>query len=876
MPRILHLAILLGLLLPLPASTPVAELNQALTAARDASSPARQRLALRRIIRDAEQLVETQKNSPTRFPLLEFLFRARQQLIALDDDPDHRKALLETCRELVQAPNEMAELRLEADLLLSQSEVARQASNAKDRGKALRPFVARYLDTPSAAKVIRMTMIMALELGDNALVSDLQTMIAERFPGDPEMISFQRDKLNGYVVPAPFIGTFETSEGELRRFPIDGLGRTTILFFWSREGKGAAILKGLATAAVAMKAELAGRIDFASVNVDDLPDAGASIVRSHGVDWPVLRLPGGRQNPIYQIYAGQDPRLLTVTPTGYTGLMQAGFSLQRQNVDGETNFSRMLGASLALTWAHPDYTARIASLMAGDFLVTDPAGGIDPARTPELKALAQDNTTPLPRGSDAVPAETLQAIQACFVAPPQRYHLSHPETIAHYSKAADLARAAIAAHPHAPDLWIVRNRLLVALLGLWKTEAKTAHLTAAITEAQTALTAGYPPGCDLIARFCIARGDLRAPNADPKAILATFLRPSGDENAPGPAYAAAALLALDAADRKSFDDHRATILQHHTESPMMWTFTTFLLDRHHQYWLFQEPSSGGWAHGSHYLRHMQHGDREPAHRLLRAELQTLDGKPFRIPEDLDSDWTAIVFAQPGPWRKKSEDTLPPDPNGFLDFFSRHHRTRPPGEVKCLIAMLDGDAASIRAGFGKTEPPCPVLIVPNSTAHPLVQRLGLLLEKNQQNVVLIDRLGRIALMVPGRDSKASNPALTLANVIAREDEKSIATLLANGDIESARKRILPIAPPYDPNAVDHRGRKLQKPEYNLAHLRARARVFLALKQYDIALADAEEILTRQRDINAVLSIHTPELAEAKALKEEILRLMPAKP
>ena len=30
---------------------------------------------------------------------------------------------------------------------------------------------------------------------------------------------------------------------------------------------------------------------------------------------------------------------------------------------------------------------------------------------------------------------------------------------------------------------------------------------------------------------------------------------------------------------------------------MMWTFTAFLLDRYHDYWLFQVPFTAGWSYG---------------------------------------------------------------------------------------------------------------------------------------------------------------------------------------------------------------------------------------------------------------------------------------
>ena len=100
----------------------VEALEQNLRSAKEESSAARQRLAVRRAIRDAESLLAARADTPQRFEVLELLFRARQQLIALDDDAEHRQDLLETCRELVKAPDEMASLRLEADLLLSQAE----------------------------------------------------------------------------------------------------------------------------------------------------------------------------------------------------------------------------------------------------------------------------------------------------------------------------------------------------------------------------------------------------------------------------------------------------------------------------------------------------------------------------------------------------------------------------------------------------------------------------------------------------------------------------------------------------------------------------------------------------------------------------------
>ena len=856
---------------PVVSKETVEELDKALETAKDGSSEARKRLAVRRVIRDAEEKLATNAGSPNRFLILEFIFRAQQQLIALDDAAEHRKALLETCRELVKAPDEFAELRLEADLLLSQAELGKQGADAEARAKALRPFVERYIDTPVAAKVLRLTMVMALELGDNRLVTDLQETIEKRFAGDLEMIAFQRDKLGGQVFGAPFTGTFERADGKTVRFPMDGLGRSVMFVFWSKETGGEKLLKGLAAASLQMKEELAGRLEIISFNLDGLPDAGESIVRGLGVGWQVLRLPDGRKNPIYDAYARSDPRILTVSPTGYTALIMPGTTRQKQDTDGEPDYGRMFQSSLAREWTEIRYVAQLSSLMAGDFLVIDPEGGIDPTRPPELKAVAKGDAQPLARTAASVPEESLRAIQDCFIAPPLRYRLTHSEARASYAKAAELCRKTIADHTAAPDLWIVRNRLIVALLGLWKTDADLALLEQAIAEAKTALAAGYPPGCDTVARFCIARGSLRDPALNPRTVLDQWVADSGGEKAPGPVFAVASLLALDVADRKRYEDFREAILKDHTEQPMMWTFASFLLDRYHSYWLFQVPFTAGWSYGRRSDYFLTVGDREEAQRSLRTELQTLDGKPLRIPEDLDTEWTAIVFAKPGPWNKKQDDGLPPSPERTVKPITDYVAKRPGGDIKVYLAMLEGDAETIRAGFEGKEATCPVLILPGGMKNPLIQRLGILSEDNQINSVLIGKDGRIAVVLSGLNMQSGRGGSTLTNVIEKEDEKSVSAALEQGDIEGAKARILSLAPPFDPKAVDERGRPLIKPVIGLPHLLARARVYVALKDWDKALADAEEVVQKQLGTDGGMSLRTPDLDVAEGLRDKILEL-----
>jgi hypothetical protein len=311
---------------------------------------------------------------------------------------------------------------------------------------------------------------------------------------------------------------------------------------------------------------------------------------------------------------------------------------------------------------------------------------------------------------------------------------------------------------------------------------------------------------------------------------------------------------------------------------MAWIFTSFLLDRHHEYWRFQVPFTAGWSYGRRANYFQTKGDIEEAHRMLRTELRTLDGEPVRIPQDLDSDWTVILFAQPGPWSSRRDDGLPPSPLGVTTGLTSFAASRPEGEVKVLLAMLGGEPAAIRENLEALIDPkrkqpgieCPVLMVPGGIANPLVHRLGILSEDNGFNSVLVSRDGRIAVALSGLVSpKSGRNAGIVGNVIEREDEKSISAMLERGDIQKAKERIFTLAPPFDPEAVDEKGRKLRPPQYSLYHLRARARVYAALKEWDKALADAEEVVQRQLGTDGGMSLRTDELDESEALRDSIL-------
>ena len=832
--RLIHTAIVAATLalIALPVNLRAQELpklEEALKAVDGGVSAARQRLAARRVIRDAQKAIEAAGEKPERWALLDFLFRAQQQLIRLDDDPKYRADMIETCRELVKAPDEFASLRLKPDLLLSQVEQAKSGSSLHERAKALRPFVDRYVGTPAGPEAIKTAVQMASEFGDSALIADLRQTMQMHYASDHAMIQYQRERFEGQAFAAPLAATLKRSDGKLMCFPMDAFGTSCLVLFWSKEGEGMQHLTRLAEACKT-GSDMAGRLNIISCNLDELDDAGESMVRGLGVDWPCLHLPGGREHPVFKTYGGKDPYLLRLSATAQTAIGIGG--VRRHKEDGSVNYDNTLKSYIARNWTDPAYSTQLRAMSAGEFLIFDP-------------------------GKSEVLSAALQPIQRCFVAPPMRHHLSHQEQLANLRKAVELCRKAIAEGSDAADLWMVRDRLIIALMSLWKSEGDLAHLKAAFVEAKTAIEAGYPDDKAVIARFCLARQALRDPEVDRGAVIDSYIT---DNKASGPALAAACMLAIDAADRVRFEQSRELILKQHTNDPSMWAITAFLLDRHHLYWMFKMPYTFGWIYNRREGYFITDGNVEAAKRMLKAELRDADGKAFRIPEDLTKDYTAIIFAAAPPWNSKRGDGLAPSPGRAVFDLEPFVQSRPDQDVQVCVAVLgEKPYDGVFKNRAKQEVPCTMLAVPNGLENSLVKRLGMPTLKSGLNGVILGKDGRILKAVSGLSPTSMRigdiMGNSVRNLVARQDELKALAMIEKGQAEEAKQMILALAPHQDPEQL-------------LSHLRARARVYAALGDWEKALADAETVTRRRARMDADMSELSAQLGKDEAFRDEM--------
>ena len=839
----------------------VQNLEKDLSSVDKGDSASRQRFAVRRAIRDAEKAIQAAAGKPERWPLLEFLFKARQRLVSLDNDKENRDALLATGAELLKAPNEFAQYRLEADLLLSQVEIAKLGGDKSKRSIALLQFAERYFGTPSAGRALRAACLIALERGDDLLTKVLKEKIAIYCAPDYSMVSFQRKHFTPLPFGTAFVGSLKRSDGKMVHFPMDGFGRSKIVIFWSKEDKGMEYIKGMAEASKSLEEPVKQHSEIISMNLDDLPDAGESIIRGLGVDWQCIHLPGGRENTIYKTYATRDPLRLKVSSTGQTAIVMKELERVRLKEDGSTDYQRSLGLKNMSPWMRPDYCIHLCSLSAGDFLIFDPTQPTFNKKSPPEQSVSTAQR------EDGVPANKLQEIQSCFIAPASFYQCTQPEMSAAYQKAVKLCREVISEHAGAHDLWLVRNRLIVSLMGLWRTESKLAYLEEAFVEAKLAIQAGYPEGADLVARFCLARQALRLEGAQKGLIIDRFVEESGGEQASGPSLAVACLLSQDVADRERFERFKKKILKLHTESPMMWLYSNSLLDRHHNYWRFQMPFYMGHYPPRRELAFKQQGFIEETRRMLKCELSLGEGKTFRIPEDLTAEHTAIFFCQPSPWGKETKQGFA-SPMRMVSGFARMANARPEKDVQTILAVFDEKplANTMKEGKGKmvkeVKVPFSMMALPKKDQAILSHRLGMLFGRGGINSVLINKEGRILGAMSGIGRSSTTNEKALASVLTQMDLSRVSHMLENGKLEEAKKLIFSFVPEIGGN-----GKRKSLPSDD--HLRARARVYQALGEDAKALVDIKEVITRHHNVSRLTSERTDQYVADEKFRDALL-------
>jgi hypothetical protein len=706
---------------PSPSLAPstLVPLQEALARSATERSSVAARRSYKRVIREAQAILEASPTAPNRYEALAIVFQAEKRLLSLESNERNRAAIFETCRKLAEAPDDYAELRFDADMLLSERNLAERDATLEQRAAALRVMLDRYRGTSAEWRSLMVGSLIAPKLLAFDLEQDIKSRIAERFGADHKAIEFRHQQTNVGELDVVFSGRYERLSGGPLVFPYDRLGHQYLVLFWSKSSPDYLQFLDKVKEQVARFPQ---RFEVYSLNVDELPDAGKHILDDVQLDATALRLPGGRSHSAYRAYARMDPVALLVNGQGHIHLKPGESIPWPGATPARGKRPASIGPGIGLYLDDDRYLAQLRSLYIGDFLIRS-SGPYDPQLAGELAA-----------------------IDACFTPAPLRFRLTRDQSLANYRKAEALCSAAIDARAPSPGGWELHNRRIIARLGLWNLAAAPEHLQAAADEAQQVLASTPPAGADVVARFCLALRTLRSGGADPEKLAAQLIRETGSDNAPASALAAATILSLHANARTPFQKYRAQLLgkADGDGEPNLRPVYAFLRDKHHRYRNFW-ATPGGYGYGrpqKYQFRFMVGGYSPPAHddRRLQCELKTPDGQTLTIADIAAGKMLGIVFVEP-PADQEAGRQVMQEAAGYAASFADEG-------VAAIVVFLADDPAAVKSLLEGREVDFQVGLLPNGLAHPLVQRMGILSADRTANLCLLRPDGTIAWSISG--------------------------------------------------------------------------------------------------------------------------------
>ena len=795
----------------------IATFRKELTEAASASSSIRKRRAYKNVVRNGEDLLKASPEAPNRWHVLEIMFQGQKRLLGLENDARNREALFETCRKLVAAPDELADLRLEADMLLLERDLSAKNADVKIRTESLTELIARYRYTPGEMKSLMMASLIAPKLEAFDLEKQIFQVMDGRFSGNYDLVEWRR-KTHGYAHERVlFTGTFQRVDGTSLTFPIDGIGHTCVLVFWSKDTPDIAsqLMK-----VNDLRSRFPGQMEIFSLNVDELADGGAKTLQALGLNWIAILLDGGKQSQTYRVVARQDPMVVRVNAYGHAFLPSPLIDELLKEVSMEQNLD------------DPRYLAQLQSLLVGEFLLP--------------------SDVPMPTVG-SIPGDVLKAIRDCFISAPLRYRLTRSLALANYRRADKLCREAIAQHPKAPALWRVRNYRIIALLGMWKLAFQPQHLEVAVAESRAVLAATTSDGTDVIPRFCLATEALRRSEPAPHPVLSEL----GSDDAPASASAAVAVLAMNFNAVDLHAKYREKLLNSPNGDPSLWPVISFLQDQNHRFRMFKYNYYMPASLARRIVRSDLRSNAVDLDALadisgpVQAKLTTLAGDELSLPHATGGKLTLLMFVEP-PAGANAE--FPVLINGAVSEDSRGRKVETLGvmqhafqlaeqhvrkELNVISAFLSDDTDRIKSLMEKHAWPCKVVTVSGGIANPLVRRLGVLSADRVPNIVLLRPDGTIVwslsgLVHPQVRSEGIGETLGVISralktqIVRYEIERSIAKLEL-GDHDKAEQMF---SGPFKP---------LERPNPNgwtapRFHGRALARI--QLKRWDAALVDID--------------------------------------
>ncbi len=771
-------------------------------------SSTRIRRSLKKVIRDAEALVEANQESENRFHVYHIIIKLQVQLFAKDHSDKTRTDLFETCAKLSAAPEKYGQYRLDAEMILLDQKISKNNYNVSQVSTELRKTLASHINKPAELKSLLTAVKRCEQYGLLSEKKVYLNRLAERFADNKRAIHFIRKQIGFSNMHAIFSGTFERIDGTKIVFPYDRLGHSTMYVFWST--KNESYEKYLAE--IKEQQDLKPlRYEIYSFNLDELDDAGASLLKKIGLKCSVMKLPMGIHNETFMVYASKSPHALFVNEYGRVLYESNAASIAKGHKGKKEK------ASFTFPKANPSrlhYQVQFQSLINGDFLIQED--------------YEKNNASSAPMQNIMIEIET------SLPDTPYRYRITKSESYTAYVKVEKLCAEFVAQHPNDPDCWKIKKNQLVSLLGIWNHSANPEILEKATALSKQILNDKHSNKAVLVAQYCLAKVKLRESLDSKNKIINHFVNAVDSQFPQEKVWACAAMLALYANEVELYEHYRTLILKSGSQKPH--SVYSFLQNRRHQFFIFEGDPATSRTFANRYdryreRRYVTNNDiKEPFESFIPSIFKKLDGTKVKFPQVSKEDLSLIVFLEPPAngnlmlpssfykvpskasvdeammkeakriaeksmrkKRKKNKHSRPiiiPKSSGALLEYLKLVDSHVNKSVKLILVFLSDDLTQLKALNEKYQFPCEVYYAEGGVKHPGVRALDLTFSETSACIYLIQRDGSVAwhssgypyAVEPGKLTYQSY--LAIRNHLFRCDMEYGYSLLKEGSFKNA--------------------------------------------------------------------------------------------
>ena len=545
------------------------------------------------------------------------MMAAAKGLATLEGTAQAGRHLMEVAGRLAES-DAPAEARLPADVLVYRALIAALGPSPAEAADEIEWLIARYADTPLAAQAL----MAAAELAEIADARPLRRRVLRllhgRHFGEAGVSQFLESRgqapFHGRLMPA----RLSRADGSTISLPRDGMGRLTVLHFWTMQNSGLVGRRNVRMTAAYEKLHDKG-LEFVGVNLDTDRAAALRFAREQGLPWPqTCSGLGGKDATFLHYNVPTLPAWWVVSPDG-RGVANNYHEDSHGHVVDWAGFARRVQQTLDQLG---EVMVRVPYYRSGEFLLD----------VPEVFATAR------PADGD-VPAGVMEAVRDGVALPPS-LGLSRQEKAARMRQVLSLALDAERRYPRAPNLPAMRNLLLVAARWLAVNSSDTDAPKQAGQIAERVL-AGRPAGAGgLLADYVRLSDRLAAKDVTVEAAgrrIDEFRRSYARGAAAWAADILAAVLACECGDEATRVEGVRTLAARASDQPAV---RGFLRDfccanvdaRTSQ---FQYSPLCTMAAGGEDVPNKPYP--------VRAVLPRLDGGVFRLPEDARGKLVLLQF-----------------------------------------------------------------------------------------------------------------------------------------------------------------------------------------------------------------------------------------